>query len=295
MNSDYKSALDKIHLEQNKKEEMKQLFKKNNMKRKINFIKPVAAVAACMALVVGISQIENNQATKTNGNVFSVMVNAQTLTSGDASINDTNGFSGAMCGKVNDEDGLSYSVEFPVSCKGTNIEKITYSIKGAVFQVTNSSDKNIIVDGEKVSKKINVPGGYVGEESSKLDETEYEEYQYTSFTVDYNKQSDEKICISIANTSENLSKEQQNKLKKLNAYDGNLDEEYQVYNELYKNVEISCTVHYTDKTSETKVIKVSPKIGKVSDLDSNNGAYLNEEKENPKKDFKIVYTVYSIK
>lgn len=39
MNSDYKSALDKIHLEQNKKEEMKQLFRKNNMRRKINFIK----------------------------------------------------------------------------------------------------------------------------------------------------------------------------------------------------------------------------------------------------------------
>ena len=35
MNSDYKSALDKIHLEQNKKEEMKQLFRKNNMRRKI--------------------------------------------------------------------------------------------------------------------------------------------------------------------------------------------------------------------------------------------------------------------
>ena len=31
MNSDYKSALDKIHLEQNKKEEMKHLFIKNNM------------------------------------------------------------------------------------------------------------------------------------------------------------------------------------------------------------------------------------------------------------------------
>ena len=43
MNSDYKSALDKIHLEQNKKEEMKQLFRKNNMRRKINFIKPAVA------------------------------------------------------------------------------------------------------------------------------------------------------------------------------------------------------------------------------------------------------------
>lgn len=49
MNSDYKSALDKIHLEQEKKQEMKQLFRKKNMGRKIKFIKPVVAVAACMA------------------------------------------------------------------------------------------------------------------------------------------------------------------------------------------------------------------------------------------------------
>ena len=57
MNSDYKSALDKIHLEQNKKEEMKQLFRKNNMRRKINFIKPAVAVAACMATRILIRMI----------------------------------------------------------------------------------------------------------------------------------------------------------------------------------------------------------------------------------------------
>ena len=293
MNSDYKSALDKIHLEQEKKQEMKQLFRKNNMGRKIKFIKPAVAVAACMALVVGISQIGSNSATKTNGNGFSIMVNAQTLTPGDASIDDANGFDGGMCGDENDGD-FSYSVEFPVSCKGTNIEKITYSIKGAVFQVTNPAGKNIIIDGTKVSKRLNVPGGYIGEADSKLDETGYDDFQYTSFTVDYKKQSDEKTYISIANNSKYLSKEQQNKLKNLDAFNGSLKEEYQVYSELYKNVEISCTVTYSDKTTEVKKIKVSPKIGKPSDLNSNDD-YLKKEKENPEKDFDMVYTVYSIK
>ena len=98
MNSDYKSALDKIHLEQEKKEEMKQLFRKNNMRRKINFINLEVAVAACMALVVGISQLGNNQATTNSQSGFSIRVNAQTLTKGDSSIDDTNGFAGAMCG-----------------------------------------------------------------------------------------------------------------------------------------------------------------------------------------------------
>ena len=46
------------------------------------------------------------------------------------------------------------------------------------------------------------------------------------------------------------------------------------------------------KTKETKKIKVTPKIGKISDLDSDG---LNSGEKNPKADCKIVYTVYSIK
>ena len=65
MNSDYKSALDKIHLEQNKKEEMKMLFRKGNMRRKTNHFKAAVAVAACMALVVGVSQVGSLTAEKT--------------------------------------------------------------------------------------------------------------------------------------------------------------------------------------------------------------------------------------
>lgn len=161
MNSDYKSALDKIHLEQNKKEEMKQLFRKNNMRRKINFIKPAVAVAACMALVVGISQLGNNQATTNSQYGFSIRVNAQTLTKGDSSIDDTNGFSGAMCGS--EENGqVSYSIEFPVTCKGKNIDKITYDIKDAVFQITNPEGNSIVKEGKKTSKLLNVPGSIAG-------------------------------------------------------------------------------------------------------------------------------------
>ena len=289
MNSDYKSALDKIHLEQNKKEEMKMLFRKGNMRRKTNYFKAAVAVAACMALVVGVSQVGSLTAEKTkSNNSFSIQVNAKTFEKGEAAFKDAKGSSGAMCGNAK-KDGLSYSVEFPVTCKGTNIEKIKYSIKGAIFQVSNPSDKNIIVDGTEVSKRLNLPGGYIGENGGKLDETGYEYFQYASFTVDYNKQSDEKTYISIANNSKELSKEQQNELKKLDPYNGSLQEEYQVFDELYKNVEISCTVTYKDKTTETKKIKVSPKTGKVSDL------ALKSEKAGPKDDLDIVYTVYSIK
>lgn len=291
MNSDYKSALDKIHLEQEKKEEMKQLFRKNNMRRKINFIKPTVAVAACMALVVGISQIGNSQATNNNQYSFSIRVNAQTLTKGDSSIDGEKGFSGAMCDS--EENGqVSYIIEFPVTCNGKNIDKITYDIKDAAFQITNSKGKSIIKEGNKTSKTLNVPGAIAGCDDKNTKEEEYTESQYTSFTVDYDKQKDEQTNIGICYDSKYLSKEQKAAIAKLDVFNGTLEDKKAVYEQLYKNVEISCTVTYKDKTKETKKIKVTPKIGKVSDLNPDG---LNLGEKNPKADCKIVYTVYSIK
>lgn len=291
MNSDYKSALDKIHLEQNKKEEMKQLFRKNNMRRKINFIKPAVAVVACMALFVGISQLGNNQATTNSQSGFSIRVNAQTLTKGDLSIDDTNGFAGAMCGSEENSQ-VSYSIEFPVTCKGKNIDKITYDIKDAVFQITNPEGNSIVKEGKKTSKLLNVPGSIAGCDDKNTKEEDYTKSQYTSLTVDYDKQKDAQTYIGIAYDSKYLSKEQKAIIAKLDAFNGTLEDEKAVYEQLYKNVEISCTVTYKDKTKETKKIKVTPKIGKISDLDSDG---LNSGEKNPKADCKIVYTVYSIK
>ncbi|MCQ5340081.1 hypothetical protein, partial [Eubacterium ventriosum] len=88
-------------------------------------------------------------------------VNAQTLTKGDSSIDDTNGFPGAMCGS--EESGqVSYSIDFPVTCKGKNIDKITYDIKDAVFQITNPEVNSIVKEGKKTSKLLNVPGSIAG-------------------------------------------------------------------------------------------------------------------------------------
>ena len=270
---------------------MKQLFRKNNMRRKINFIKPAVAVAACMGLVVGISQLGNNQATTNSQYGFSIRVNAQTLTKGDSSIDDTNGFSGAMCGS--EENGqVSYSIEFPVTCKGKNIDKITYDIKDAVFQITNPEGNSIVKEGKKTSKLLNVPGSIAGCDDKNTKEEDYTKSQYTSLTVDYDKQKDAQTYIGIAYDSKYLSKEQKAIIAKLDAFNGNLEDEKAVYEQLYKNVEISCTVTYKDKTKETKKIKVTPKIGKISDLDSDG---LNSGEKNPKADCKIVYTVYSIK
>ena len=101
-----------------------------------------------------------------------------------------------------------------------------------------------------------------------------------------------KHTLEQLNDSKYLSKEQKAIIAKLDAFNGTLEDEKAVYEQLYKNVEISCTVTYKDKTKETKKIKITPKIGKISDLDSDG---LNSGEKNPKADCKIVYTVYSIK
>lgn len=285
MNSDYKSALDKIHLEQNKKEEMKMLFRKGNMKRKSNYFKAAVAVAACMALVVGVSQVGSLTAEKTKShNSFSIQVNADTLEKGNAALKDTKGFAATLCG---DKGNVKYSVEFPVSCKGTNIDKITYSIKGAVFQVSNTSSDNIIMAGKKVSAPLNLPGAVAGASNNK--DEEFYVNQYKSFTVDYNKQNSKETCISIAYDSKRLSEGQRNIIKNIDVFSekSTLEDEMNLYKQLYKNVEIKCVVTYKDKTTETKTIKASSKMEKASAT--------NEMTNNPKGDDDMVYTVYSLK
>ena len=137
-----------------------------------------------------------------------------------------------------------------------------------------------------------MPGSIAGCDDKNTKEEDYTKSQYTSLTVDYDKQKDAQTYIGIAYDSKYLSKEQKAIIAKLDAFNGTLEDEKAVYEQLYKNVEISCTVTYKDKTKETKKIKITPKIGKISDLDSDG---LNSGEKNPKADCRIVYTVYSIK
>ena len=71
----------------------------------------------------GISQLGNNQATTNSQSGFSIRVNAQTLTKGDSSIDDTNGFDGAMCGSEENSQ-VCYSIEFPVTLRVRTLTKL---------------------------------------------------------------------------------------------------------------------------------------------------------------------------
>lgn len=282
MNNDYRSALNKIYPAKEKTAEVKQLFKSRSMRRK-NLIKPVIAVAACMALAIGVGSFGNawniGKSITTVANGFTVQVNAKTLDSTKGvSISNDLGFVGGI--SEGDKGVVGYDTEFPVTCSGDNIKKITYSIDGGVFQISSKKNDSVVVEGNKVDNMVNTPAA--------MPKGSNEICQYTSFTVDYDKQTTDSTLISIAYSSDKLSDAQFEKIKKNVHYigDGNTAKEKEIFDEFYKDLTISCTVTYNDGTTETKDIVVSAKTGRMSEIEKN----LPEG-----KDCDLVLSVYKTK
>ena len=277
MNKDYKSAMDKINPTEEKKLEIKQLFKYRNMKRR-SFIKPAIAIVACAVLVVGFEKLGNeNEFGELSKNKFSIEINAQTLNNeNEVAISNEMGFAGGM--SEGDDNDVSYIVEFPVKCSGNNIQNVTYSIQGGIFNISSGKSENIIVKGKKVEGYIKTPWT-LGQGADLME-------QYTSFTVDYKKQASDKTAIMIANNSSQLSDSQRERIKDMSSFIGAANKkEKEIYDEFYKNLVIKCTVTYQDKSTESKEIRVSARLGRLSEIDPSIEA---------KKDENTIYTVFKM-
>lgn len=276
MKSSYKSALEKLRLEDKKKDKVKALFyeireeKENAMKVK-RFLRPAAALAACLVLAIVTYAVcpvfqreaEDHSGTAA-GNYFSVTAYAKELTNtGKVFSNEYASHFGVMDDA--DRGGISFSLEFPMECKGKNIDTITYKIKEGRFQITNPPHKSIVVGGNKL-KNIDAPGRSM--EDEKNDKLTYEKNQYKSFTVRYGNQSNAKTCIDIVDTSNVWGKERWNEYKKLPDPFGeiSLQERKKLYNFLTKDMGITCTVKYKDGTKETKSIMISHEIVRPSEV-----------------------------
>ena len=280
MINDYKSAMDKINPTEEKKAEIKQLLK-NRVIRKGIFFKPVVAITVCVVLVIGGVKLSNKKNAKEYGylpeNGFLIEINAQTLNNeNEVAISSEMGFVGGM--SEGDDNDISYTVEFPVNCSGNNIKYVTYSIQGGIFNISTKKSESIIVKGTKVWKRINTP--WTLEQGADLME------QYTSFTVDYEKQTSDETAIMIGNNSSQLSDSQIEKIKKMSPFIGAANKkEKEIYDEFYKNLMIKCTVTYKDKSTESKEIRVSARLGKLSEIDPDIEG---------KKDKDTIFTVFKI-
>lgn len=100
-----------------------------------------------------------------------------------------------------EDGGASYCINVPFTCQGNNIKNVTYSINNGAFQIVQPIGEGIIVDGQLYDGELNtgIIGGYDAEIIDGVPAPAYEMLFYQSFTLDYQKQTDENTWINICN------------------------------------------------------------------------------------------------
>ncbi len=157
---------------------------------------------------------------------------------------------------------VNYCINIPFSCEGDNIEKIAYSINKGAFQIVQAEGESIIVDGEAYVEDDRISnmtcgsiGGNYKDDELGLPEKPMETKFYKSFTLNYQKQSDDDTWINIVDNVPD-SKEAFDLIwgrDDLESFNSGLQK-------LLDNTVITCTVWYTDNTSQSVDIKVGSRI-----------------------------------
>lgn len=292
MKDQYKRALDKIKLSDSQKEQLKDLYyadskeRKYHMKKRI--LRPVAVLAACLALVVAAGTVvpmlqsrwegtsdntagNSTDQTKTD-NYFAITAYAKELTKTGKVFPDKYASIGSAMDGDEQTKKISFAFEFPVECKGKNIDTITYAINEGAFQINNKKGQNVVIDGKKLKKKMNAPGIEKGSDDED-DEYDYETNQYKSFTVEYDKQTSKSTCIQIIDSSDIWNKEKLNQYEKKDIYHMVFESSLrdtktrkEALDFLLKDMGITCMVTYKDGSTETKNIVVSNEVVKLSEI-----------------------------
>lgn len=166
-------------------------------------------------------------------------------------------------GGDNESKEVSYCINIPFTCEGEHIEKVSYSINKGAFQIVQEGGESIIVDGEVYVEDDRINGANCGsigghyDDESGLSQEPVEMKFYKSFTLDYHRQSDDSTWINIVNVLPDSEE-----IMKLLWEDGGTDQ--QAFNEgmqkMLDSTIITCTVQYSDHTSQSVDIKVSSRL-----------------------------------
>lgn len=323
MNNEYKSVFDKLKLNEQEKEKAKALWQantekeENHMKKKRSW-KPVAAFAACMILILTVTavipRLQKNYGKTENS--FTITAYAEELKEG-GKVSASKSVSHFNCDLAYDKEGkpvgeINYTYEFPFICKGENIETIEYQINDGAFQIMNEKDDRIVLSGAPLSEKMEgimfmTPDGKALEIDGGMPEQPivgkggkvfYEWEQYHSFTLGYDKQSDEGTTIYIVGNSSGWSEEKLAKFREIvwkmeavppEETEGREEElgkyyemvsspeiDKQIYDFVLEGSTITCTVTYKDGSTVTKNIAVTSEIMKESDVFPESGSDENE-------------------
>ena len=194
--SKYTQTMEQIVLAEEKKEVLRNLnrtkAKKHPFVRRITARAAVAA-AACAAIVFT-SVAVRYQNTK-DASLFTVSVLAAELSDQNtaAYISDKVGAALDIGMQWIDADGMcdiDYSIHTPITCEGTDIASVTYSITGAYFQILTTPEDTLVM--EKADNTFPAEAAVAAGEG---------EPQYcTSYTVDYDKQTVDGRYVNVFRT-----------------------------------------------------------------------------------------------
>ena len=248
------------------------------------YYKVFAAAAACVVLVAAawvsngiwnrsVSGLQVNDDAGKEGNsdnsvnpvlaeldrMFTLRVQAAELEAGNPVPLFPSGKSQAYVMGANDE-GISYCISAPLTCEGEGIESVTYSINKGAFQIVQPENENerIIVSGQLYGQEMDTGwiGGDYDEENDGLPSRPYEAVLYKSFTLDYERQSDEYTWINICDAcpyDEEI-------LNLLWGEGATATDDSNGINKLLDHTIITCTVHYADGTEQSANIQVGSRV-----------------------------------
>ena len=287
-------------------------IKEANTMKNAKILKPIIVAACCAALVLGTIYIpgiignNKNSDNEVVSAIESAMPKSFTISAMAAgkkkelkknvSVATRDSHAGGWGG---DSETLEvyYTEEMPLICDGDNIEKITYSINKGAFQIFNRTGDEFILDGKKHVGDLNVgavfPEGYddLEEENGGKSGVGFDEEYYTSYTVDYDKQTGDGVQVNICDNLK-VSKDTYKKMwqwgdNKVDWEDRSVwEKEATAMNEVLGDIVITCTVTYKDGTTEDKNIYVSAKVLSTDEV-------TGEKKPGAEKEYSI-YTVYSL-
>lgn len=275
----YISAMDKTALNDSQKDKLKDLYNavNNPTEDKIMSIKenkktrrkPLAVVAASLALIIGIGAF--SFAMPKSNNSFMLTVNAAELTEGKSVLADTSAFGFAV--SEGDDNLDHYSIDFPVKYEGDNIKSVTYSINKGRFELyrfddSNESDEKKIADYQESDTKAeneeniyySIPYESDAISSSEDAKVDSSYYKTKKFTVGYDDQKNSQQYIYITGDSKHLTKQESDEVKK--AFYGKflLERKKAAFDKLLGDLIITSTINFNDGTTETQNIKIGTKI-----------------------------------
>lgn len=146
-----------------------------------------------------------------------------------------------------DEDGnCAYCISLPLVCEGDNIDSITYSINKGAFQIVEPEGQSIVTGGVKFTGPINTGQIGGGTDEATGESIPVSVTYYTEYTLDYDCQESDTTWINMCRDGVILSN-----LDLIWGEDRTLEELKKGYQELIDGVVVTCTVNFSDGTSQT--------------------------------------------